>query len=165
MALFTAMVVVVIPGAPVVLLIVVLSGFGITWMVLSVSVDRRVDLDCGKFEPQWAGAAAWSVPVVTGVPTERAVALAREAVFRAGGIDISVHDTWTVVGWTGSAWTNFPGRQQYQLAIAVTSGPEGSTEFICCSRPRFRSSLVVGRRCLDLARRLEAEVADLADSG
>ena len=58
--------------------------------------------------------------------------------------------------------TNIPRWAEYQVAVKLAPLQDGMTEFVCCSRPRFSSSLANFGRSNGLAQRIATEVSALA---
>lgn len=164
MYLFLGFAVLVVPRAPWAFLFGFFTVFGIACVVVSTKADRRVEGRDGVVDPAWNVANAFSLSVATGVPWDRSLTLAKGAVARVGGFDVNVVDNWTVVGWIGSAWTNHPSRQQYQMAVYISSGIGDGSQLTCRARPRFKSSLMGAGRSQQLVMLLQAAVIDLAST-
>ena len=101
-------------------------------------------------------------PVEVFVDPAAATRMARTAIQRIGGGDITLTDDGSAVGWIGSYWTNIPSRTQYMISVARVIQPDGTVMLGCCCRPRFSTMLFGNQRSADITRQLVAEVTSLA---
>jgi hypothetical protein len=126
--------------------------------VSSVIGDRRLALRAGRADPPWSGSNVHWTQEVLAVPNDSAIPLAGQVVKHVGGRDVEVVNG-TAIGWIGSS---FPFWQEYQLAIAVSPGPDGSVCFTCCSRLRWTAiwagAASLGPQSEKLAEALRTEV-------
>ena len=111
-----------------------MGSFAVAGVFASVFGDRRMMLRADLADPPWAGEGAANTQVTARCQSERALQLATRTVNTEGGHACEAIDGHTVTGWTGS-YLMTP--TAYQLAVVITSLPDGDVEFTCCARPRF----------------------------
>ncbi len=88
-----------------------------------------------------------------------------DAISHIGGRSIGTYNGVMVTGWIGSVFVNLPEWQQYQLAVALSLAPDGSTVFTSCARPRFATALFCASKSKRLAGSLQDELLRLINSG
>lgn len=124
--------------------------------------DRRLAMGragrIGAQEP----ALPMGTPVDVFVDPTAATQMARTAIQRIGGRDVTLRDDGSVVGWIGSYWTNIPSKAQYMMSVVRLVQPDGSVVLGCSCQPRFSTMMFGNRRSVDLTQRLVTELSSLA---
>lgn len=101
-----------------------------------------------------------TTPVVIASSLAQPVDRARAALLAVGGQDLGLsEDGLRMVGWIGSAWTNIPSHQQYELLVDIRCSSSVS-EFRCMARPRWAASRGGASRARDLALKLRVALSD-----
>ena len=162
-ALLVGMVIAIVPGAPWALLIGFFTAFGMIIVALFCVSDRKLDMEIGKIDAPWLGSNTSSMQVNLFVKSEIALDIAKCAVAKAGGWDITVIGQATVVGWIGSVWSNLPRSQSYQMAIVFCEASIGEIQFLCCARPRSKAALMGLKRSLELVSKLQNALLEMAE--
>ena len=99
------------------------------------------------------------IPVAISTTPGDAVKIAQASIGKMGGREITTEGDRVVAGWIGSALTNLPNQQEYQLFVSISIVSEGMMQLSCGARPRFASSLFGSTKAQELAQRLAAEVS------
>jgi hypothetical protein len=84
-------------------------------------------------------------PVDVFVDPVTATRIARTAIQRIGGNDITLMDDGSAVGWIGSYWTNIPSKAHYMISVARMIQSDGSVVLGCSCQPRS-SAMMFGTR-------------------
>jgi len=156
------LVAVVVPGyKPWPLLLLFFGAFGVVSLIISTRTDRKLLLQVGRPDPPWSGNYAAALPVRAYIAPDRALEVARKAIGHLHASEVQNVDHHTVVGWVGSVWTNLPRQQAYELAVVVVAQPDGTTELVCCARPRFSLAYFGGSMSRELASDLQQAVSAL----
>ena len=146
-------------AALVCIFLVIVWFYLVAYLLRLTSPDRRA-IGLSEEDPVWSGRLAVAIPVRTTFAVQQAVPIAVAVIQRAGGRGVEVWDDSTVVGWLyGSFGISAAGRQ---LAIVLKSRPEGSTEFLCCCRPRYRREVVDFGLSKQRAKRMAKRVVEVS---
>lgn len=137
------------------------GAIGVVGLIISTLTDRKLLIQVGRPTPPWSGNYAAAFPVRAAVTPDRALVVARQAIGHLHAHDVQTFDHHTVVGWVGSIWTNLPRWQAYQLAVVVIGQSYGTTELVCCARPRFSLAYFGGSMSRELASDLQQAVSSL----
>lgn len=159
-ALIVAMAAAASKDMPVGLVVSFFGTFGTIALILAVRTDTKLRVDLGKPDAPWSGTYSAWIPVDADVTPDKALTIARRAVSKAQAHDIRTLENHTVIGWVGSAWTNAPRQQAYQIAVVISAQPESLTQMICCARPRFSLVLFGAGMSQEWATRLQRAVLD-----
>lgn len=124
--------------------------------------DRRLAMNRAGRNGAHEPSLPTGTPVDVFVDPAAATLMARTAIQRIGGRDITLRDDGSVVGWIGSYWTNIPSKAQYMIAVARMIQSDGSVVLGCSCQPWFSTMMFGNRRSADLTRRLATEVSSLA---
>jgi hypothetical protein len=140
-------------------------GVAALWIVALRKWDRKRPAAMSQFsaDPLAAVRAEEHRDQVLPVAAGEAQRLARAAIERLGGRDITAADTVTT-GWVGSVLTNIPGHGEYQL-IVVVADADGGAQVRCAARPRFTVSLLADAGARRWRARLASELQRAAVSG
>jgi hypothetical protein len=76
-----------------------------------------------------------------------------------GGREITQPDDWSVIGWTGSPFTNVPKWAEYELVVQLSTLPDGAILFTCSTRRRNPVGSVETGRSQELAWKLRSDIA------
>lgn len=132
--------------------------FGLVVVTLSIVTDRRLAVRSGRASAPWTGSNARWVQFAYPVPLQRAIALAATALSQMGAQRVETVNDVMVTGWVGSALTNLPQWQQYQLAVGLAAAPDGTTVFTSCARPRSSMAYMGASKSQQLATALQNEL-------
>ncbi len=132
---------------------------------ISIVTDRRLAVRAGRASPPWTGSNARWAQFAHPMPLDTAVRLATDAISNMGGRGVEAVSGVMVTGWVGSVFTNLARWQQYQLAVALSWAPDGSTVFTSCARPRFGATLFGAPKSQRLAASLQDELLRLINPG
>ena len=124
--------------------------------------DRRLTTNRAARSGRQTPTLPVGTPVDVFVDPATATRIARTAIQRIGGNDVTLMDDGSAVGWIGSYWTNIPSKAQYMISVARMIQSDGSVVLGCSCQPRFSTMMFGTRRSVDLTQRLVAEVSSLA---
>ena len=124
--------------------------------------DRRLTTNRAARSGRQTPTLPVGTPVDVFVDPATATRIARTAIQRIGGNDVTLMDDGSAVGWIGSYWTNIPSKAQYMISVARMIQSDGSVVLGCSCQPRFSTMMFGTRRSIDLTQRLVAEVSSLA---
>ena len=124
--------------------------------------DRRLTTNRAASSGRQTTLLPVGTPVDVFVDPATATRIARTAIQRIGGNDVTLMDDGSAVGWIGSYWTNIPSKAQYMISVARMIQSDGSVVLGCSCQPRFSTMMFGTRRSVDLTQRLVAEVSSLA---
>ena len=107
------------------------------WIASSLIGDRKLELCSGARDQPWEPGDRFSYSITVACQTSGTAGMTRaaKALNEAGAFDVKAIDNSTVVGW---AAISFPLVADYQLEIVVRENMDGTCEFICRSRPRWK---------------------------
>jgi len=124
--------------------------------------DRRLTTNRAARTGRRTPSLPVGTPVEVFVEPATATRMARTAIQRIGGNDITLMDDGSVVGWIGSYWTNIPSKAQFMISVTRTIQSDGFVVLGCACQPRFSTMMFGSRRSVDLTHRLVTEVSSLA---
>jgi len=124
--------------------------------------DRRLTTNRATRPDRQTTSLPVGTPVDVFVDPATATRIARTAIQRIGGNDITLMDDGSAIGWIGSYWTTIPSRAQYMISVVRVIQSDGSILLGCSCQPRFSTMIFGTRRSVELTQRLVAEVSSLA---
>jgi len=130
--------------------------------VVIYRADRRLTTSRAARSGRHTTSLPVGTPVDVFVDPATATRIARTAIQRIGGNDITLMDDGSAVGWIGLYWTNIPSKAQYMISVSRMIQSDGSVVLGCSCQPRFSTMMFGTRRSVDLTQRLVTEVSILA---
>ncbi|MHB8290750.1 MAG: hypothetical protein ACYDEY_16315 [Acidimicrobiales bacterium] len=138
------------------ILVVGAIAFGIVAQIWQYTgTDRSAVSSTG--DPVWSGRLVAMSAVDVHSSPQQAMQLAAVAIGRAGGRDVAMLDSRTVVGWHREALST----GMWELAIVLSMNSDGSIRFLCCARPRWSRTLFDFGASRKYAKGLAVSVAEL----